>query len=276
MSDDVLPAAVLPRAVFVTGASSGIGRAIALMLGRRGSGVAVGYHGGKERAAAVVEKIEAAGGRALAVQGDMSREEDVGRSFDEAAEALGPLDGCVVNAGLQADAAFRDMTLEDWRKAMALDLDGAFLCAREFVRRLPEERPEDGGAPRNGGARGALVFVSSVHQFVPWAGHANYAAAKGGVGMLMRSLAQELAAEGVRANAVAPGAIRTAINEDVWKDDAARARLLELIPQNRLGEADEVAEAVLWLLSGASAYVTGHTLTIDGGMALYPGFVGNG
>lgn len=267
----------LPDAVLVTGASSGIGKAIALWLGARGTAVAVGYHSGEERAAAVVREIEDAGGRAVAVEGDVSEEKDVAAAFEKAEEALGPITGCVVNAGLQADAAFEVMSFEDWRKPLALDLDGAFLTAREFVRRLPgrtQERGEELEDPRP--PRGALVFVSSVHSFIPWAGHANYAAAKAGVDMLMRTIAQECAASGVRANAVAPGAIRTPINEDVWGDEKKLRHLLELIPAGRLGRPDDVAQAVGWLLSARSAYVTGTTLTVDGGMALYPGFIGNG
>ena len=269
--------ATRPRRVLVTGASSGIGRAVAELLGARGASVAVGYHSGEDRAADVVRAIEASGGRAVAVRGDMSDERDVARCFEEAADRLGPLTDCVVNAGVQADAGFADLTLDGWRTVVKLDLDGAFLCAREFVRRLPERKgkacsgPEEVRPPR-----GSIVFVSSVHAFIPWAGHANYAAAKGGVGMLMRTLAQEMAGAGVRANAVAPGAIQTPINEDVWGDDAKLAKLLEIIPLGRLGRPDEVAEAVDWLLSGRSDYMTGATLTVDGGMALYPGFIGNG
>ena len=269
--------ATRPRRVLVTGASSGIGRAVAELLGARGAAVAVGYHSGEERAVAVVRAIEASGGRAVAVRGNMGDEADVARAFEEASDALGPLTDCVVNAGVQADAAFADLTLDQWRTVIGLDLDGAFLCAREFVRRLPERGGDAGDGPEDPRPpRGSVVFVSSVHAFIPWARHANYAAAKGGVGMLMRTMAQELAAKGVRANAVAPGAIRAPINEDVWGDDVKLAKLLEIIPQGRLGRPDEVAEAVDWLLSGRSDYVTGATLTVDGGMALYPGFIGNG
>lgn len=269
---------------FVTGASSGIGEAIAVALGADGHAVGVGFHSGEDRAAAVVERIEAAGGRGRPVGGNMSDEADVASAFD-AVEEMGPLTNVVVNAGVQADAAFADMTLNEWRKVMAIDLDGAFLCAREAVRRLmardrPEgERPEgerQQGERRGKGARGSVLFVTSVHAWVPWAGHVNYAAAKGGVDMLMQSLAQEVAGEGIRVNAIAPGAIRTAINEDVWGDEAQLADLLEIIPYGRMGESEEVAEAARWLLSPASDYVVGTTLTIDGGISLYPAFVGNG
>ena len=268
----------LPKAVLVTGASSGIGRSIALMLGARGVRVAVGYHSGEDRAEGVVREIEVSDGTAVAVRGNLGEERDVARSFEVASDALGPLDGCVSNAGVQADAPIEEMSFADWRKPIALDLDGAFLTAREFLRRLPP-RSEASERGANGAARaprGTLVFVTSVHAFIPWAGHANYAAAKGGVTMLMRSAAQELASGGARVNAVAPGAVRTPINEAVWGDEERLRRLLDLIPYGRLGEAEDVAEAAAWLLSRRSDYVIGHTLVVDGGMSLYPGFIGNG
>ena len=254
---------------FVSGASSGIGEAIAEALGSDGHAVGVGYHSGEDRAARVVSRIEKAGGRAAPVGGNMSDEDEVAAAFD-AVEEMGPLTHAVVNAGVQADAAFADMTLSEWRKVMSVDLDGAFLCAREAVRRLlKRERPKKG-------PRGSVLFVTSVHAWVPWAGHVNYAAAKGGVDMLMRSLAQEVAGEGIRVNAIAPGAIRTDINEDVWADDEKLAKLLKIIPYGRMGRSEEVAEAVRWLLSPAAEYVVGTTLTIDGGISLYPAFIGNG
>ena len=258
------------RAVFVTGGSGGIGEGVCVRLARAGAKVAVGYHSGREDAERVCRTVEEAGGEAVAVGGDVSDEEDVQRTFAEAAEALGPLYGAVVNAGLQADADVVDMSLAQWRKVMTVDLDGAFLTARAFLRQLGEAPP--GGAA----ARGTLVFVTSVHQFIPWAGHANYAAAKGGVKVFMESLAQEVASQRVRVNAVAPGAIETPINEDVWSDDEKRKELLKLIPYGRLGQPEDVANAVAWLMSDEADYVTGTTLTVDGGMGLYPGFIGNG
>ncbi|MBB4657590.1 glucose 1-dehydrogenase [Parvularcula dongshanensis] len=259
------------RAILVTGGSSGIGEGVALRLGRAGARVGVGYHSGEERAQDVVRRIEEAGGRAIAVGGDVSDEADVERTFGRFLDAYGRIDGVVINAGLQADADLTEMSLEQWRKVMKVDLDGAFLCARAALRHMKDQEPSGGIR-----AKGALVFVSSVHQFIPWAGHTNYAAAKGGVQMFMQSVAQEVAAQGVRVNAVAPGAIATAINEDVWSDEDKRRELLKLIPYGRLGEPEDVAHAVAWLMSDEADYVTGVTLTIDGGMSLYPGFIGNG
>jgi glucose 1-dehydrogenase len=203
----------------------------------------------------------------LAVGGDVSEEADVARMFAEATDVLGPLDGCVVNAGVQADAPTIDMTLDRWRRVTSADLDGAFLTARTFLNGLPD----DGEGPR-----GALVFVTSVHAHIPWAGHANYAAAKAGAKMLMRTLAQEVAPAGIRVNAVAPGAIATDISRDAWEDDEGRDALLRLIPQGRLGTGEDVARAVAWLLSNAADYVTGTTLVVDGSMSLYLRFMGNG
>ncbi|WP_031554933.1 SDR family oxidoreductase [Parvularcula oceani] len=258
-------------AVLVTGGSSGIGEGVALRLGRDGARVGVGYHSGKERAEDVVRRIEEAGGTAIAVPGNVADEDEVSDAFGTLLDAYGRVDGVVVNAGLQADAPDAEMSYEEWRKVLSVDLDGAFLCAREALRRFE-------GQSRRGGVRahGSIVFVTSVHQFIPWTGHANYAAAKGGAGMLMRTLAQGAAERKIRLNAVAPGAIKTPINEEVWNDEDKRRQLLELIPYGRLGEAEDVAACVSWLLSDEADYVTGTTLTVDGGMALYPGFIGNG
>jgi glucose 1-dehydrogenase len=257
--------------VFVTGGSSGIGEGAARRLGADGARVGVGYYHGEEAAGAIAREIAEAGGEAVAIGGNMAEENDVAGAFDRLQDRFGRIDGVVVNAGIQADACFAEMSLDDWRKVMAIDLDGAFLTSREAVRRM-------GRQDRRGGARsaGGIVFVTSVHQTIPWAGHANYAAAKGGVLMLMKSLAQEVAADGIRVNAVAPGAIETPINEEVWSDEEKRRALLGLIPYGRLGCPEDVAAAVAWLLSDEADYVTGTTLTVDGGMSLYPGFIGNG
>ena len=256
--------------VLVTGGSSGLGAGIVRLLASRGADVAIGYHDGRERADELAAEARECGARTVAIGGDMSDPHDVDRAFDAAAAELDGLTGCVINAGLQADAAFEAMSIEDWRRPIALDLDGAFLCAQALTRRLPKRVPEGSRA------RGGLVFVTSVHAWIPWAGHINYAAAKAGADMLMRSIAQETAHTGLRVNAVAPGAIRTPINRDVWEDEDRRAKLMDLIPYGRLGESADVAEAVAWLLSDRSDYVVGTTITVDGGMSLSPGFIGNG
>ncbi len=256
----------------MTGASSGIGRAIAIAYGEAGASVVVNHLDDPEAAAEVVRKISAADGSAVERGADVSQENDVEALFAEAVERFGSLDILVNNAGLQRDAPVKDMALDDWKQVLDVNLTGQFLCARAAVR---EFLREDRGA-RPSRARGKIICISSVHQSIPWAGRANYAASKGGVEMLAKSLAQELAPHGIRVNTLAPGAIKTDINRDAWEDPDAEARLLELIPSGRVGEVEDVARAALWLASDASDYVQGTTLYVDGGMMLYPGFHGRG
>jgi glucose 1-dehydrogenase len=260
------------HAAIVTGASSGIGASVAEAIATAGAAVVVNYHSGAEPAEELADRIVAKGGRAIAVKADVSREEEVVRLFGEAAAAFGRIDVLVSNSGVQQDAAIADMTLDDWNKVIGINLTGQFLCAREAVKRF-RAQPVAGRPARSAGT---IVTMSSVHEIIPWAGHINYASAKGGVRMLTRSLAQEVAADGIRVNAVAPGAIRTPINKEAWDDEAALARLLRLIPYGRIGEPEDVARAVVWLASDAADYVTGTTLFVDGGMSLFPEFRDNG
>ncbi len=256
----------------VTGASSGIGLEVARGLARVGAAVAINYRSHPEPAEALAAEVRAAGGRAVAIGADVSKEEEVQRLFREAVNAIGRLDVVVANSGIQKDAAIADMTLADWQAVMDVDLTGQFLCCREAIRVFRAQ----GGEGRPARAMGSIVCMSSVHEVIPWGGHVNYAAAKGGVRMLMQSLAQEVAPERIRINAVAPGAIRTPINRDAWDTPAALERLLKLVPYGRIGEPEDVARAVAWLASDDADYVTGTTLFVDGGMTLYPGFQGNG
>lgn len=259
------------HSAIVTGASSGIGEAIAAALAGAGAAVAINYHSERDRAEALATRITDAGGRAIAIGADVSDEDDVARLFDEAASAFGRVDVLVANSGVQQDALVADMSLDDWRRVIDLNLTGQFLCMREAVRRF---RAQTGPHPAR--STGTIVAMSSVHEVIPWAGHSNYAAAKGGVRMLVRSLAQELAPERIRVNAIAPGAIRTPINRQAWDSDAALEKLLRLIPYGRIGEPEDVARAAVWLASDAADYVTGTTLFVDGGMSLYPEFRDNG
>ena len=256
----------------VTGGRSGIGAAIATELGRAGANVVVNYRSSEEGARDVVSTIEKAGGEAVAVGADVSQEEDVRRLFAEACKAYGAVDILIANAGLQRDAPTHEMSLDDWRMVIDVNLTGQFLCCREALRHFLDRGPR----PDAGRALGKIVCISSVHQFIPWAGRANYAASKGGVMLLMKSMAQEYAGRKIRVNGIAPGAIRTAINKDSWEDEDARRDLLEKIPYDRVGDPEDVAKAALWLASDDSDYVTGETLVIDGGMALYPGFRNGG
>lgn len=257
------------QSALVTGASSGIGQAIAIELARAGADVAVNFRGSLEGAAETVSAIEKLGQRAVAIQADISEEAAVIAMFGEAEQKLGPIDIVVSNSGLQKDAAIGEMSLDDWNAVIAVNLTGGFLTAREAIRRFRLKGRRDISR-----ALGKLVFDSSVHQQIPWAFHANYAASKGGLDLLMRSIAQEVASEGIRVNAVGPGAIATPINEDERKD--GEAEMLKLIPYGRIGEPADVGRAVAFLVSDAADYITGQTLFVDGGMTLYPGFKGNG
>jgi glucose 1-dehydrogenase len=196
----------------------------------------------------------------------------VGALFEATADAFGRIDILVANSGIQQDAPFAEMTLAQWQRVLDVNLTGQFLCAREAVRRFDAQAAQPGLSR----ARGKVICMSSVHEVIPWAGHVNYAASKGGVMLMMKSLAQEVAQRGIRVNAIAPGAIRTPINRDAWGDPAAEKKLLRLIPYGRIGEPEDVAAAAVWLASDQSDYVTGTTLMIDGGMSLYPAFRDNG
>lgn len=263
---------VAGQKALVTGANSGIGKATAIALGRAGADVVVNYVVGADEAEKVVDEIKGFGVRAYAHQADVSQEDQVVDMVARMVQELGTIDIMVANAGLQRDAPTVDMTLAQWQKVIDVNLTGQFLCAREatkeFVRR--------GVVPEVSRAAGKIICMSSVHQIVPWAGHVNYASSKGGVGMLMQTLAQELAPQRIRVNAIAPGAIRTPINKDAWNTPEAEADLLRLIPYRRVGDPDDIANAVVAVASDLLDYVVGATLYVDGGMTLFPGFATGG
>jgi len=252
----------------VTGANSGIGAGIALALAEAGATVAINYVTAPERTQALIDQIKAAGGSAIGVAADVSKEDEVERMFAEVIASLGSVDILVNNAGLQRDANVVDMSLADWNTVIGVNLSGQFLCARAAVREFQRR----GLVPELSCAKGKIICMSSVHDIIPWAGHVNYAASKGGVLMLMKSLAQELAMHKIRVNGISPGAIKTPINHSAWATPEAEAKLLDLIPYGRVGEPSDIAKAAVWLASDASDYITGVTLYVDGGMTLYPGF----
>ena len=259
------------QAALVTGGDSGIGAECSRVLAAAGARVAINYRKDCAAADALCEQIHQDGGRAISVGADVSVEGEVEAMLERCASELGRIDILVANAGIQLDAPVTDMTLEQWQRVLDVNLTGQFLCAREGIRRFRAQPPL--AASR---ARGKIVCMSSVHEVIPWAGHVNYAASKGGVMLMMKSLAQEVARERIRVNAIAPGAIATPINRPAWETPEARARLVKLIPYGRVGEPLDIAKAALWLASEESDYVTGTTLFVDGGMTLYPGFVDNG
>ena len=256
----------------VTGANSGIGEACALALGAAGAAVAINYVSRPEDAERVAQQIRQGDGEAIALQADVSREEQVTGMFAELLKTFGTIDILVNNAGLQRDSPFHKMTLEQWNTVMGVNLTGQFLCAREAVREFLRR----GVVSRVSSAAGKIICMSSVHEVIPWGGHVNYAASKGGVMQLMKSMAQELAPKKIRVNSIAPGAIKTPINRSAWDTPGAEAELLRLIPEGRVGVPEDIAKAAVWLASDASDYVTGTTLFVDGGMTLYPGFATGG
>jgi glucose 1-dehydrogenase len=256
----------------VTGGSSGIGEGCALALGAAGAAVVVNYHSDGDEAERVVAAIRQTGGEALAIQCDVSREDEVQAMFAQAIEHFGTLDILINNAGLQQDAPFHQMTLRQWERVIGVNLTGQFLCAREAVREFLRRGVVPGGSR----AAGKIVCMSSVHEVIPWGGHVNYAASKGGIMQLMKSMAQELAPQKIRVNSIAPGAIQTPINRAAWETPEALSALLKLIPDGRIGEPDDIARAAVWLASDQSDYITGATIFVDGGMTLYPGFAAGG
>ena len=256
----------------VTGANSGIGRGVAIALGEAGADVVVNYVDGDDAANAVVEEITKSGAKAYAHKADVSSEDQVAAMFARMKQEFGTTDILVANAGLQRDAAFHQMTLAQWNTVLSINLTGQFLCAREAVREFLRR----GVVPEISSAAGKIICMSSVHQEIPWGGHANYAASKGGIKLLMESLAQELAPKKIRVNAIAPGAIRTPINTAAWQTKEAYDSLMTLVPYGRIGEPEDIARAAVWLASDHSDYVVGTTLFVDGGMTLYPGFATGG
>jgi glucose 1-dehydrogenase len=282
VADENLPPVVMPsceerrilagQKALVTGGSSGIGRAVALALGGAGADVVVNYRSGAEEAEEVVAAIRDRGSNAIGLQADVSQEDQVQAMFARMFEAFGTIDILVANAGLQKDAPFDRMTLQDWNTVLDVNLTGQVLCARESVREFKRR----GVRKEVSCAAGKIICMSSVHDTIPWAGHVNYAASKGGVMLMMKSIAQEVAPYRIRVNSISPGAIRTPINRQAWETPEAYAELLKLIPYKRIGEPEDIARAAVWLASDEADYLTGTSLYVDGGMTLYPGFEAGG
>jgi glucose 1-dehydrogenase len=267
-----VPKLLTGQKALVTGANSGIGRGVAIALGQAGADVVVNYVDGDDAANGVVEEIKKSGAKAYAHRADVSSEDQVAAMFARMMQEFGTIDILVSNAGLQRDSAFHDMTMAQWNKVLSVNLTGQFLCGRaavqEFLRR--------GVVASVSSAAGKIICMSSVHQEIPWGGHVNYATSKGGIKLMMESMAQELAPKRIRVNAIAPGAIRTPINTAAWDTKEAYDQLMTLVPYGRIGEPEDIARAAVWLASDQSDYVVGTTLFVDGGMTLYPGFATGG
>jgi glucose 1-dehydrogenase len=260
------------QSALVTGANSGIGLAVAKALANEGANVVVNYVTHPEAAQAVVDDITANGGTAIALQADISKEDQVQQMFQAMYKQFGTIDILVNNAGLQKDSPFENMSLADWQLVIDVNLTGQFLCSREAVREFLRR----GVVPERSVAAGKIICMSSVHEVIPWGGHVNYATSKGGVMLLMKSMAQELAPKKIRVNSIGPGAIQTPINRSAWETPEALNKLLTLIPYNRIGQPEDIGKVAAWLASDEADYITGTTIFADGGMTLYPGFSTNG
>lgn len=254
----------------VTGASSGIGAGIAKALAKSGAAVIVNYpfDGAKLQADEVLQEITANGGTGITYMCDVSKEDQVVKMFQDVVAEFGTVDILVNNAGVQKDSAFTEMTLDQWNTVIGINLTGQFLCAREAIKEFLRR----GIDPSRSVACGKIIHTSSVHEIIPWSGHANYATSKGGIRMLMQTLAQEFGSKKIRVNSICPGAIQTPINKNAWDTQEALDGLLKLIPYNRIGQPEDIGNLAVFLASDASDYITGASIFIDGGMTTFESF----
>ena len=262
------------QVAIITGASSGIGAGVAKSLAAAGATVVVNYpvDSAKAAADAVLNEIKSAGGTGVTAKADVSKEADVQNMFADTIKQFGTVDILVNNAGVQKDSPFEEMTLDQWNFVLGINLTGYFLCAREAIREFLRRGVDENKSK----AAGKIIQMSSVHEVIPWAGHANYAASKGGVMLLMKTLSQEFAWRKIRINSICPGAIQTPINKQAWETPEALKSLLTLIPYQRIGQPEDIGNTAVWLASDDSDYVNGASIFVDGGMTLYPGFTENG
>jgi glucose 1-dehydrogenase len=272
LSNQETPKLLDRQKALVTGANSGIGKAVAIALCQAGADVVVNYVAGDDAAHEVAQTAAAKGGRAIAIKADVSQEDQVQAMFRKMMDEFGTIDILVNNAGLQRDAPIDEMTLAQWNTVIGVNLTGQFLCAREAIREFKRR----GVVKEVSAAAGKIICMSSVHEVIPWAGHANYAASKGGVMLLMKSIAQEVAPHKIRVNSICPGAIRTPINTAAWDTPEAYNELMKLIPYKRIGEPEDIAQVAVFLASDLADYINGTSIFVDGGMTLYPGFASGG
>ena len=252
----------------VTGASSGIGRAIAIRLAQEGVNVAINYRSSPEDAADTAEKMDQACGeikdcgvKDLLVQGDVSKEDDVFQMIDTVINELGGLDILINNAGIQMESAAHETKIESFDKVISVNLRGAYICAREAIKHFLDSNK-----------KGVIINISSVHEIIPRPCYVSYSVSKGGMGNLTKTLALEYASKGIRVNGIGPGATITPINEAWINDPEEKANVESHIPMGRAGTSEEMAAAVAFLASEEADYITGQTLFIDGGLTLYHDF----
>jgi len=253
------------RRILVTGGSSGLGRAMCLAFATCGAHVAINHIGDGESANTLIGKIQSIGGKAIALEADVSSPTAVDTMFEQMDAAWDGIDILVNNAGIDgARAPLWEGDVARWQKVVDVNLTGAYLCARQALRRLTVQRS------------GVVLNVTSVHERIAWSGYSAYTASKAGLSMMAKSMALEAAPYGVRVLCIAPGAIRTPINEEVWKDPQGYQDLLQKIPMGRLGSPEDVAKLAAFLASDLAGYMTATTVYVDGGMTDYPGFAHGG
>ncbi|MEF3353236.1 glucose-1-dehydrogenase [Paenibacillus sp. GYB006] len=251
------------KTVIITGASTGLGKAMALRFGREKANVVINYHSKEENVKEIIQEIVQNGGRAISQKGDVSKEEDIKALIQSAHESFGSVDIWVNNAGIENEVPSEEMTLENWKEVIDVNLTGTFLGCREAISYMLDHQ-----------IKGKIINISSVHEQIPWPHFVHYATSKGGVKLMTETLALEFAPKGIRINNIAPGAIETPINAVKFADPKSRAAVQDLIPIGYIGKPEEIASVAAWLASDESSYVTGTTIFADGGMTKYPSFQG--
>lgn len=249
------------KVAVVTGGSKGLGSAIAVRFGREGMSVVVNYHTDEKGAERTVSAVEEAGGRACAIQADISSDEGARSLLETALSEFGGLDVWINNAGMENRSPTDELSIDDWKRVIDTNLTGVFLGSRCALQHFVET-----------GKHGSIINMSSVHEKIPWPTFAHYAASKGGVELFTKTIALEYADRGIRANCIGPGAINTPINKEKFADPEQYEATVSMVPMGRIGEPEDVASAAAWLASDEARYVTGITLFVDGGMTLYPSF----
>lgn len=258
------------QVAIVTGASSGIGSGIAKSLAAAGAAVIVNHSSehSADEARNILKEITDAGGTGITYQCDVSCEEQVIKMFQEVISQFGTVDILINNAGVQKDAKFTEMTLDQWNTVININLTGQFLCAREAIKEFLRRGIDTSRSV----ACGKIIHISSVHEVIPWAGHANYAASKGAIRMLMQTLAQEYGADKIRVNSICPGAIQTPINKDAWSTPDAMDALMKLVPYNRIGKPEDIGNLAVFLASDLADYISGASIFVDGAMTTFESF----